>query len=137
MKLSRLVLLSLAVVLASSPSPAQDATGRVIGTTYDQQGAVIPDVRIMVTNTATRESRKTTTDQDGYFQVLALPIGNYKVTAEHEGFRTAISDENKLLINQSLRIDSSMQVGSTSQKIEVQANALRPSRLWTRLWVNR
>ena len=66
MKLSRVALLSLAAVLASSPSPAQDATGRVIGTTYDQQGAVIPDVRITVTNTATRESRKTTTNPNGF-----------------------------------------------------------------------
>jgi hypothetical protein len=123
MKLSRVVLLSLAIVLASSRSSAQDATGRVIGTVYDQQGAVVPDAHIMVTNTATQIARKTTTDQDGYFQVLALPIGNYKVTAEHDGFRTIVSDEHKLLINQSLRIDLSMQVGSTSQKIEVQANA--------------
>jgi hypothetical protein len=123
MKLSRVTLLSLVIVLASSPAPAQDATGRVIGTTYDPQGAVIPEVKITLTNTATQVARKTTTDRDGYFQVLALPIGNYKVTAEHEGFRTIVSDEHKLLINQALRIDLTMQVGSTNQKIEVQANA--------------
>jgi hypothetical protein len=123
MKLSSIMLLGLVVVLVPTFSWPQDATGRVIGTVYDQQGAVVPDAHIMVTNTATQIARKTTTDQDGYFQVLALPIGNYKVTAEHDGFRTVISDEHKLLINQSLRIDLSMQVGSTSQKIEVQANA--------------
>src|ERR1700736_5631541 len=123
MKLSSIMLLGLVVVLVPTFSWPQDATGRGIGTVYDQQGAVVPDAHIMVTNTATQIARKTTTDQDGYFQVLALPIGNYKVTAEHGGFRTIISDEHKLLINQSLRIDLTMQVGSTNQKIEVQANA--------------
>src|ERR1700687_1975231 len=104
MKLFGITLFSLIIVLASSLSSAQDATGRVIGTCSDQQGAVIPDVQITVTNTATQVARKTSTDRDGYFQVLALPIGNYTVTAEHGGFRTIISDEHKLLINQSLRI---------------------------------
>jgi hypothetical protein len=123
MKLSGITLFSLLIVLAPSLSSAQDATGRVVGTTSDQQAAVIPDVQITVTNTATHVARKTSTDRDGYFQVLALPIGDYQVTAEHGGFRTIISDEHKLLINQSLRIDLTMQVGSTNQKIEVQANA--------------
>jgi hypothetical protein len=123
MRLSGITLFSLLIVLAPSLSSAQDATGRVVGTTSDQQAAVIPDVQITVTNTATHVARKTSTDRDGYFQVLALPIGDYKVTAEHGGFRTIISDEHKLLINQSLRIDLTMQVGSTNQKIEVQANA--------------
>src|SRR3984893_13550509 len=123
MKLSGITLFSLLIVLAPSLSSAQDATGRVVGTTSDQQAAVIPDVQITVTNMATHVARKTSTDRDGYFQVLELPIGDYKVTAEHGGFRTIISDEHKLLINQSLRIDLTMQVGSTNQKIEVQANA--------------
>jgi len=123
MKLSGITLFSLLIVLAPSLSSAQDATGRVVGTTSDQPAAVIPDVQITVTNTATHVARKTSTDRDGYFQVLALPIGDYNVTAEHGGFRTIISDEHKLLINQSLRIDLTMQVGSTNQKIEVQANA--------------
>src|ERR1700730_13469318 len=123
MNLSGITLFSLLIVLAPSLSSAQDATGRVVGTTSDQQAAVIPDVQITVTNMATHVARKTSTDRDGYFQVLELPIGDYKVTAEHGGFRTIISDEHKLLINQSLRIDLTMQVGSTNQKIEVQANA--------------
>jgi hypothetical protein len=41
MKVSGITLFSLIIVLASSPSSAQDATGRVIGTTSDQQGAVL------------------------------------------------------------------------------------------------
>src|SRR5580658_3550847 len=123
MKLPRVVLLSLVVVVAPVLSSAQDATGRIFGTVYDQQAAVIPAVQITVTNTATQDARSTVTNKQGYFQVLALPIGNYKVTAEHTGFRTVISAEQKLLINQALRIDIKMEVGASSESVDVGAEA--------------
>ena len=55
--------------------------------------------------------------------MLALPIGNYKVTATRDGFRTVESTEYKLLINQALRVDFKMQVGTASEKVEVGAEA--------------
>jgi hypothetical protein len=110
MKLPRMVLLSLMVMVAPTLSPAQDATGRIFGTVYDPQGLVIADAQIKVINTATQVERTATTNKEGTFQLLALPIGNYKVTAEHAGFRTVVSAEQKLLINQELRLDFKMEV---------------------------
>ena len=123
MKLPRMVLLLLVVIVAPALSSAQDATGRIFGTVYDQQGAVIPEVRITVTNTATRDARSATTNKEGIFQLLALPIGTYKVTADHAGFRTVVSQEQKLSINQALRIDFKMEVGAESQTVDVGAEA--------------
>jgi len=117
------MLLSLVAAVASAVSSAQDATGRIFGTVYDQQGAVIPAVQITVTNTATQDVRTATTDKEGYFQILALPIGNYKVAAEHTGFSRVVSPEQKLLINQALRVDVKMQVGAENQTVEVGAEA--------------
>ncbi|MGA8212802.1 MAG: TonB-dependent receptor [Candidatus Sulfotelmatobacter sp.] len=102
---------------------AQDANGRIFGTVYDQQGAVIAAAQIAVTNTATQAVRTVVADSQGYFQVLALPIGNYKVKAEHIGFRTVISSEQKLSINQALRLDIKMEVGAASQTVDVGAEA--------------
>jgi len=124
MKLPRTALVvALAVIMSPSVSSAQDAVGRIFGTVYDQQGLVVPEVRITVTNTATQETRVATTNKEGTFQLLALPIGNYKVTAEHAGFRRVNSAEQKLLINQALRIDFKMEVGAESQTIDVGAQA--------------
>jgi len=120
---SRSALVLLAAVLAASLSSAQDATGRIFGTVYDQQGAVIAATQITVTNTATQVVRTATADNEGHFQVLALPIGNYKVGAEHAGFRTVLSAEQKLFINQALRIDIKMEVGAASQTVDVGAEA--------------
>jgi len=112
-----------AIVALPALSLAQDANGRIFGTVYDQQGAVIATAQITVTNTATQVVRTAITDSEGHYQVLALPIGNYKVKAEHTGFRTVISAEQKLFINQALRIEIKMEVGAASQTIDVGAEA--------------
>jgi hypothetical protein len=104
-------------------SQAQDATARITGTIVDASGAVIPGVQVTVVNTATQVSREAMSDHDGSYQVLALPIGSYKVTAERQGFRTVASSEYKLLINQTLRVDIKMEVGSASERVEVGAEA--------------
>jgi len=113
----------LAAVAIPAVSSGQEATGRILGTVYDQQGAVIAASQITVTNTATQGARTATTDNQGYFQVLALPIGSYTVRAEHTGFRTVISVEQKLSINQALRIDIKMEVGTTGERVNVGAEA--------------
>ncbi|MFZ0275737.1 MAG: TonB-dependent receptor [Candidatus Sulfotelmatobacter sp.] len=120
---SRVALLLLAAIAIPAVSSAQDATGRIFGAVYDQQAAVIAAAQITVTNTATQVVRTAVTDDEGRFQVLALPIGSYKVKAEHAGFRTVISTEQKLLINQALRIDIKMEVGAASQTVDVGAEA--------------
>jgi outer membrane receptor protein involved in Fe transport len=123
MKLPKIWLLSLVMLVATIAAQAQDATGRIFGTVYDPQGLVVPGVKMTVTNTATQVARVATTNSEGTFQLLALPIGNYKVTAERAGFRTVASAEQKLLINQALRLDFKMEVGAASQTVDVGAEA--------------
>jgi Carboxypeptidase regulatory-like domain/TonB-dependent Receptor Plug Domain len=123
MKISKIVLFSLVLVTAAALSSAQDATGRIFGTVYDQQGAVVTGAQVTVTNTGTHLGRAALTDKEGYFQILALPIGTYTVRTEHLGFRSVTSDEQTLLINQALRIDIRMEVGATTQTVDVGAEA--------------
>ena len=99
----------------------QDASGRVIGNVVDQQGGVVPGAKVTVTNTATGINRATVTNKDGYFEVLDLQIGNYRVSVEHEGFTKAVTQQEKLLINQSLRFDITLKVGATNQTVTVEA----------------
>src|SRR5271165_3570319 len=120
---SKTALFLLAAIVVPAVSSAQDANGRIFGTVYDQQGAVIAAAQISATNTATQVARTTVADSEGHYQILALPIGNYKVKAEHTGFRTVISAEQKLQINQALRIDIKMEVGAASQTVDVGAEA--------------
>ncbi len=105
-------------------SLAQDATGTVLGTVVDPQGSVIPNVTVTVTNTATAQKSVTKTGPDGAFRVLNLPIGEYKIAAEGTGFQKLVTSPMKLQINQNLRFDIHMKVGSTEQTIEVTTSAV-------------
>jgi carboxypeptidase family protein/TonB-dependent receptor-like protein len=107
--------------LLNKPLRAQDTTGRVIGNVTDQQGAAVPDAKVTVTNTATHISNNTTTRNDGYYEVLNLPIGPYRVEVERDGFNKVATQESKLEINQSLRFDITLTLGAVSQTVTVQA----------------
>ena len=110
------------LVLSIQPSSlAQESTGKILGIVTDSNGAVIPDAKITVTDVATKVARDTTSDKDGNFQVLSLPIGSYQVSAEKTGFKKTKSDAQQLLINQALRIDIKLETGSITETVEVAA----------------
>lgn len=100
---------------------AQNATGRIVGSVTDPQGAVLAEATVAVINTATGIGNKTVTNSEGYFEVLALPIGTYKVTVEHPGFSTAVTQEKRLFLNESLRFDITLQIGTAIQTVAVDA----------------
>ncbi len=103
---------------------AQQPTGRILGVVTDPQGAMVPGVAMTVTNIATGIKYKTTTDKDGAYQALNLPIGAYTVTAERPGFRKMVVNTGQLEINQNLKIDVALRVGAVSEVIEVTASGL-------------
>jgi hypothetical protein len=107
----------------SLPIMAQDATGRIIGVVTDPSGSVIPKVKITVTNAETGATANATTADDGSYQALLLPIGTYRVAAEAQGFRKAITAPQQLEINQSLKLDIKMEVGSTAETVQVESSA--------------
>ena len=102
---------------------AQDATGRIIGNISDPSGSPVPEVKVTVTNDKTLISQDTSTDRDGYYQVLSLPIGTYTVTVEKTGFRRQVFDHQTLQINQSLRLDAKLVIGQQSEVVEVTGQA--------------
>jgi len=103
------------------PAGAQDAAGRIIGTVTDPSGSVIPHARVIVTNTQTNVSSETTTADDGSYQVQLLPIGTYRVSVEAQGFRKSVTNPQTLEINQSLKVDLKLEVGSTAETVQVEA----------------
>lgn len=110
-------------LFACGSAVAQTATGRIMGTATDAQGAAIAGAGITVTNTGTNVSWNTLTSSEGFYQVLELPVGNYSVTAEHEGFSKVVTASQSLDINQALRIDVRLKVGSLSDVVKVEAQA--------------
>jgi Carboxypeptidase regulatory-like domain/TonB-dependent Receptor Plug Domain len=79
--------------------------------------------RVAVTNVATQVFRSTATDKNGFYEVLSLPIGSYKVAIEMRGFRQQAFERQALQINQSLRLDARLEVGQQNEVVEVTGQA--------------
>jgi hypothetical protein len=112
------------LALAGYPILAQDTAGKIVGTVSDRTGGVVGGAKVTVTNTGTGVARETSTDRQGYYQMLELPIGRYEVAAEAVGFsRTLVAAKNSLEINQTLRIDLTLEVGAVKDVVTVEGGA--------------
>ena len=83
--LAGLALLSLA---PRSFTQTTVGTGSIVGTVSDPSGAVIARAQIAITNMATGQVIKLTTNSSGSFHSGALIPANYKVNVLATGFRS-------------------------------------------------
>ena len=106
----------LGVVCAQSTATLQ---GRVT----DPDGAVVPGVHISVRNQETRTERTTRTDDEGNYQVAALPVGPYRVEVRVAGFQTQIVENLIVEVGRSVVQDFQLRVGDISQEMTVTSGA--------------
>ena len=98
---------------------AAEVTANISGTVTDATSAVVPASKVTLTNTSTNESRSVITGNDGSYQFTRLPIGTYRLTVEQTGFNKYIREGIVLNVNQNAKLDVALQIGSTSQIVEV------------------
>ncbi len=110
-------------LVCAIPLPGQDSTARLLGTLTDQSGAVIPGATIAARNAATGVERKTSSNRAGDYSIPLLPIGDYTVTAEANGFRTSTLEGITLQVGQEARLDIKLAIGTASETVEVKASA--------------
>jgi hypothetical protein len=113
-----------ALLSVAGPATAQTATGQITGTVRDSTGAVMANVKVVVTNLQTGLTRQTTTGDTGDYIVPLLPVGRYVVTGEQTGFKTAVHSEVQLTVDQIQRVDMLLDPGNISETVEVQSGAL-------------
>ena len=106
-------------LLAVAPAQTTLVNATVVGTVTDETGAVIPGVAVKITNAGTNISQETTTDSEGRYRIANLQPGDYQITSEITGFRTAVLKGLKLEVNQTARYDITLRVGQISEKLEV------------------
>jgi hypothetical protein len=100
---------------------AQTNTGQISGTVRDSQGGVLPGVIVTVTNVDTGVTWSEVTSPAGTYTVTNLPVGNYKVNAEIEGFRKAERSGFALQADGRVTADFSLGVGGLTEAVEVTA----------------
>jgi len=116
------VLISLLLVLISSPLLAQKITGDISGDVADASGAVIPSATVTARNLGTDLVRTATTTSSGSYRIPDLPVGNYSVSVEASGFKT-MKRPVAVAANAVLHADFKMQVGQAQETITVEGVA--------------
>lgn len=109
------------VLCASFTVSAQVDSGKIVGTVKDASGAIIAGATVTVTEVQTNTQKKIETNSAGEYVATELKPGTYTVKAERPGFKTAIQSEFKLDINQVVRVDLSLVVGSVEEQVVVTA----------------
>lgn len=117
-------LLLLGLVLVALPSCALGQSATIVGTVTDPSGAVIPNVTITITNTATAVTQTIPTNDAGQYVVPDIAIGRYDVKATAAGFKMAERKGVVLNVNDRVRVDFQMSVGATSETVTVEGEAL-------------
>jgi outer membrane receptor protein involved in Fe transport len=111
------------VLLASMLTLMAQGTsnGTLVGLVTDTSGGVLPSVKVVATNVATNIEYPTVTNSTGNYTIPSLPIGTYQVTAELTGFKRMVYDSVLLEVNQTRRLDMTMQVGAVTTSTTVTA----------------
>jgi hypothetical protein len=113
--------LILAFLLALPLAFGQSQFATLNGTVSDASGAVANDANVTVKNVASGQSRRTTTNQDGFFSVATLPAGTYQVIVEMKGFQKWVGSGIVLNGSDSKTMNINLKVGATSETVEVNA----------------
>jgi hypothetical protein len=117
---SRTILTVLLAGLAfGTTMQAQVESGRVVGSVQDPSGALLEAAKITVTNVSTNVSHLVLTNASGDYVVTELPPGTYTMTAERAGFKKAVQAAFKLDVNQVVRVDFKLEVGSVMETMIV------------------
>src|SRR5580692_2714104 len=109
--------------LSATFSLGQNAnTGEIKGTAMDSTGAVVSAVTVTITNVQTGVNIVVKTNADGIYDVPAVPIGLYKISFSKIGFRNFVREGLTLAI-QTIKVNGTLQVGSTSEQVVVTEDA--------------
>jgi hypothetical protein len=107
------------LIIASTPAISQVDRGAIVGTVTDPTGARVPGAQVTIISLSTDQSIGITTDGDGNYNAKLLKIGTYSVSATKPGFQTTVQASAEVAVNQVLRVDLVLKVGSASERVEV------------------
>src|SRR3984957_2373765 len=108
-----------ACILLSAAMAHAQFRASLRGTVTDNQGAVIPGATVTLLNTDTNQKMVSTSDTNGIYNFNGLPPAPYRITAEHDGFKTKVLERVVIIPEQLNALDLQLEVGGASETITV------------------
>jgi hypothetical protein len=98
---------------------SQVDTATIVGTVHDSSGAVVPAASVTATAVDTNIQTPVRTDAAGNYVITPLKIGAYSITVEAQGFKKETRSGVTLQVQDRVRVDFNLEVGSVSETIDV------------------
>ena len=124
-------------LLATRAAFAQDPTGTIEGVVTDKTSSAIAGAHVVAVNTATSFTRSATAGPDGFFRLVLIPVGTYRVTIEAPQFATVVQESVQVTLSQAVRVNVQLELSSLKetvtvsggvQLVDTSTNALGPRR---------
>src|ERR1700688_2827788 len=101
------------------------SASQIQGTVQDASGLVVPGATIKATETDTGAVRNAISEADGHYVLPSLPVGPYTVEVSRQGFTTFVQTGIVLQVASAHTVDVTLKVGSVSEQVQVEANAIQ------------
>ncbi len=102
---------------------AQSSTGTIGGTVMDERQAVVAGATVTARNVETGFNRTATSDGEGRYKFVSMPIGSYEVAVEAANFAKYVQTGIQLVVNQDAVVDATLKAGRVEEVVTVAENA--------------
>jgi Carboxypeptidase regulatory-like domain len=107
------------LLLGANAAWGQEVTASITGTVTDASGAPLAGASVTAKDMDRDTVWPATTNADGIYNILRIPVGSYSLRVEAKGFQTTLFPPFTLVLNQTARIDVQMKVGSVTETVQV------------------
>jgi outer membrane receptor protein involved in Fe transport len=108
---------------ASAIAQSQAASGSIEGSITDSTGAVVPDAKVLARNKQTGLTREAMSNDEGLYRLPLLPVGDYDLTIDKQGFASVKREGVKIEVGQKLALDIQLGAAGAAESINVTAEA--------------
>ncbi len=108
---------------AFSQANAQATSGTISGVVTDERQGAVANATVTARNVGTNESRVTTVDDEGRYRFSNLPVGNYEITVQANGFAKLVRSGVELLLNQDAIVNMVLKPSTVEEVVTVVENA--------------
>ena len=109
------------IVLFLAATAVAQSTATLQGTVRDQKGGAVAGAKVTARNQGTGIDRTTQTDSEGNYQFAALPVGNYTLQVEMQGFKRQLMSDLTVEVSRTIVRDFTLEVGGLENTVNVVA----------------
>jgi hypothetical protein len=112
------------LVFPISPLLYGQATGSFSGTVSDKTESVVSGATVRVTSQGTAVTREAKTDASGHYQIPLLPVADFTIRVEAQGFGAVEQKDVRLQTDEHRELNYTLAPASVTENVEVNATAV-------------